>query len=78
MENFKNESIYMKFCYEFWAFIRMYEGCSFQPRLSKILNVSIYQNTWPSICFKKYGRTFETLSRGFETLGRPFEGIREN
>ena len=63
----------------------MYEGCFLQTRLLKILNVSVDQKTWPSICFKTCGRAFEMRSRAFETLGQafetlsqPFEGLREN
>ena len=53
----------------------MYEGCFLQTRLSKTLNVSIDQNTRPSICFKTFGQAFERLSRAFDTLGRAFEGL---
>ena len=56
----------------------MFREYLLQTRISDILNVSVDQKTWLSICFKTRGRAFETLSRVFETLCRDFEGLREN
>ena len=63
----------------------MYEGSFLQTRFLKILNVSVDEKIWPSICFRTRGRAFETLrraleilGRAFETLDRAFEGLSEN
>ena len=45
----------------------MHDGCFLQIRLSKTHNVSVYQKTQPSICFKTCGLAFEMLGLAFET-----------
>ena len=68
MENFKIESRYLKFCYEFKAFIRCIKVAFYRPDYQKFLMCPL---------IKRLGQAFSS-TRTFQTLGRTFEGLREN
>ena len=72
MENFKIESRYLKFCYEFRPFIRCMKAAFYRPDYENVFND---QKTWLSICFKICCQAFEMLSQAFETLGWTFETL---